>query len=108
MAARSSPVSHPVIQDRPAVEKDRVDAGQGIADALVRQRDAAIEPHDVERAVERHRPLGLAVGEFLDADQHLAQVAFEAPRQCGEGLTGERFEIGQRGRQLRHQPASPA
>src|SRR5205807_7859476 len=51
----------PVIEDRPAIEKDRVDPGLRIADALLRQRDTAIEAHQVERAVEPHRSPGLAV-----------------------------------------------
>src|SRR5580704_12377800 len=41
----------PVIEDRPAVEIDRVRMRQRIADALMRQRDAAIEAQEVERAV---------------------------------------------------------
>src|SRR5204862_7470519 len=92
----------PVTEDRPAIDKDRIDPGLRIADALLRQRDTAIEAHQVERAVEPHRPLGLAVGKILDPDQHIAQMALEAARQRGERALRQRLEIGERGRQLRH------
>src|SRR6266478_8098915 len=59
----------PVIEDRPAVEEDHVELCPRVADTFVRQRDAAIEPQEVERAVEPHRSLGLAVGEILDPDR---------------------------------------
>src|SRR5260370_36111422 len=71
----------PVIEDRAAVEKDHVDRGQRIADALQRQRDAAIEPEQVERAVEPHRPLSLAVWKSLDADHPRPPKPLEPPPQ---------------------------
>ena len=69
----------PVIEDRPAVEEDHVGARRVGEDALVRQRDAAIEAENVERAVEPHLLLGLLVGEFLDPDDDAAEMRASAP-----------------------------
>ena len=48
-------------------------SGVRVADRFVRQRDAAIQPEQIERAVEPHRPLGFLVGEFLDPDHDRPQ-----------------------------------
>src|ERR1700722_8894126 len=44
----------PIIEQRPAIEKDHVDMGPRIADRFVQQIDAAIEAEQVERALELH------------------------------------------------------
>src|SRR5580700_6913679 len=92
----------PVIEDRPAVEIDRVHMRQRIADALMRQCDAAIESQQVERAVEPHRPLGLLVGEFLDPNDDLAEMLSDAAWDRRQGARREGFQIGERGWSLCH------
>ena len=81
--------------------------GPRIADALVGQGDAAIEPQQVERAVELHRLLGLGVGKILDPDHHRPQMPLEPARQRGEGAGGQRLDLGERGRPFRHHGAYP-
>jgi hypothetical protein len=85
----------PIIEDRPAVEKDHVDMGPRVADALVRQGDAAIEAENVERAVEAHRPLGLLVGKLLDRDHDRAEMTLEPARDRAEGAARQLLDIGQ-------------
>src|SRR6516165_2431968 len=48
----------PVVEDRPAVEKDHVELRPRIARALPGQGDAAVETEDVEWALQRHFRLG--------------------------------------------------
>src|SRR6266404_3733493 len=87
----------PIIEDRPAVEEDHVDGGARRRDALMRQRDAAIEAEQVERAVEPHLLLGLLIGEILEADDDRAEMPLElAADRCQRALR-QRLELGKAG-----------
>src|SRR5262249_21032608 len=93
----------PIIEDRPAVEKDHVEIGTGIADALVRQRDTPVEAEDIEGAVEPHRLFGLLVGELVDADDDLPERLLQPVRDCAEGTLRQLLDLGERWRQaVRH------
>ena len=74
-------------------------SGRGSLTLLSRQRDAAIEAEDVERAVEPHRLFGLFVGEFLDADHDRSEMLLEPARDRVERAPRQRLDIGERWRQ---------
>src|SRR5438105_5257553 len=98
----------PVIEDRPAIEKDHIEVRPRIADALVRQRDAAIEAENIERAVETHRRPGLLVGELLDPDHDAPEVAFQLLRDSAERRFRQRLDVGERWRQTIRHGITPA
>src|ERR1700722_2212611 len=87
----------PIVEDRPAVEKHHVDLGSWIGDALMWQRDPAIQAQDVERAFELHRLLGLFVGKFLDAYHQRAEMRRKFARDGFERTRGQRLDIAERG-----------
>src|SRR5258708_31327861 len=92
----------PVIEDGAAVEKDDVGLGACVHHALARQRDAAIEAENVERAVELHLLLGLGIGKFLDANDDAPEMPLQRRRYGGQPALGQRLEVGQRRRHARH------
>src|SRR6266404_567683 len=88
------------LEDRPAVQKNHVEVGSRVADALVRQGDAAVEAENVEGAVETHGLLGLFVGEFLDPDHDRSQMSLQPTRDGVEGMPRQLLDIGERWRQM--------
>src|ERR1700723_2806957 len=87
----------PIVEDRPAVEKHHVDLGSWIGDALMWQRDPAIQAQDVERAFELHRLLGLFVGKFLFGYHQPAEMRRKFARDGFERMRGQRLDIAERG-----------
>src|SRR5258708_32254091 len=92
----------PVIEDGSAVEKDDVGLGARVHHALARQRDAAIEAADVERAVQLHLLLGLGVGKFLDANDDAPEMPLQRRRYGGQPALGQRLDVGPRRPHARH------
>src|SRR5215469_3858158 len=56
----------PIVEDRPAIEKNHVRHRSGVGVALMRQRDSAIEAEQVERAFETHLALRFLIRKILD------------------------------------------
>src|SRR5258708_37075844 len=84
----------PVIEDRPAIEKDHVDIRRDRRDALMRQGDAAIEAEYVERALQPHLVLGLLVGGTVDADDDRAEMALQLVGNRRQRALRHCLEIG--------------
>src|SRR6202034_830464 len=63
----------PIIEDGSTVEKHHVGLGSRVGDALLRQRDTAIKPQNIEGAFELHLLLGLGIGKFLDTQDQRSE-----------------------------------
>jgi 4a-hydroxytetrahydrobiopterin dehydratase len=93
---QAAAVFAPVIQKRPPVEKDHIDAAR-IADAFLVQRDAVVKPEQIERRVQIHIPAYRDAGEVFDAHDHVADMDAQAFGDRRQRLGGHGFEIGEAG-----------
>lgn len=81
----------PVVEDRAAVEEDKVRTAWNVADALLCKADAGIEPEKVERALDIELAQDIILGELRNAyDDSPASVAKflrqSCPGDCGKAL----------------------
>ena len=93
---QASAVFAPVIQKRPPVEENHIDAAD-IANAFMVQRDAVVEPEQVERRLQIHIPAGVFAGEVLHAHDHVTDVDAQAFGDRLQRLGGHGFEVSEAG-----------
>ncbi len=87
-------VVRPFIEDRASEQADSVGQRPRMLDAALGQRNAFVEARQLERVLDAHRRQRFLVGELLDLEHDVAEVARERLGQLLERVAGDRLDIG--------------